>query len=44
MAFPNPHVPPFATPTLVQPLAQLRQPYLVTITGQVREKQILVLF
>ena len=36
MAFPNPHVPPFATPTLVQPLAQLRQPYLVTITGQVR--------
>ena len=35
MAFPNPHVPPFATPTLVQPLAQLRQPYLVTITGQV---------
>ena len=36
MAFPNPHVPPFATPTLVQTLAQLRQPYLVTITGQVR--------
>ena len=35
MAFPNPHVPPFGTPTLVQPLAQLRQPYLVTITGQV---------
>ena len=35
MAFPNPHVPPFPPPTLVQPLAQLRQPYLVTITGQV---------
>ena len=35
MAFPNPHVPPFATPTLVQPLAQLRQPYLVTMAGQV---------
>ena len=35
MAFPNPHVPPYPTPTLVQPLAQLRQPYLVTITGQV---------
>jgi hypothetical protein len=27
--YPNPHVPPFPTPTLVQPVAQLRQPYLV---------------
>ena len=44
MAFPNPHVPPFGTPTLVQPLAQLRQPYLVTITGQVRSILYLIHF
>ena len=29
--YPNPYVPPFPAPTLVQPLAQLRQPYLVTL-------------
>ena len=34
MPFPNPHVPPFPAPTLVQPVAQLRQPYIVTITGK----------
>ena len=34
MPFPNPHVPPLPVPTLVQPVAQLRQPYIVTITGQ----------
>ncbi len=28
---PNPYVPPFSSPTLVQPLAQLRQPYLVSL-------------
>ena len=33
MAYPNPHVPPFPSPTLVQPVAQLRQPYLVTTIG-----------
>ena len=31
MAFPNPHVPPFPVPTIMQPVAQLRQPYLVTL-------------
>ena len=35
MPFPTPHVPPFPTPTLVQPVAQLRQPYIVTLTNQV---------
>ena len=33
MAYPNPHVPPFPAPTLVQPVAQLRQPYLVSTIG-----------
>ena len=35
MPYPTPHVPPFPTPTLVQPVAQLRQPYIVTLTNQV---------
>merc|ERR1719394_1514616 len=34
MPYPTPHVPPFPTPTLVQPVAQLRQPYIVTLTNQ----------
>ena len=34
VAFPTPHLPPFPSPTLVQPIAQLRQPYIVTITSQ----------
>lgn len=29
--YPNPYVPPFPAPTLSQPLAQLRQPYIVTL-------------
>jgi hypothetical protein len=32
--YPNPYIPPFPAPTLIQPLAQLRQPYLVTLTNQ----------
>ncbi len=32
--YPNPYIPPFPTPTLVQPIAQLRQPYIVTLTNQ----------
>ena len=36
VAFPSPHLPPFPSPTLVQPIAQLRQPYIVTITSQGR--------
>ena len=36
VAFPTPHLPPFPSPTLVQPIAQLRQPYIVTITSQGR--------
>jgi hypothetical protein len=39
MPYPNPHVPPFPTPTLVQPLAQLRQPYIVTLTNQTIGKE-----
>eukprot|EP00094_Tigriopus_californicus_P011925 TCALIF_11520-PA protein Name:"Similar to rudhira Breast carcinoma-amplified sequence 3 homolog (Drosophila melanogaster)" AED:0.12 eAED:0.12 QI:210/0.88/0.7/1/0.77/0.6/10/0/1394 len=31
---PNPHIPPFPSPTVVQPVAQLRQPYIVTLTNQ----------
>lgn len=31
--YPNPYVPPFPAPTLVQPLAQLRQPYIVTLAS-----------
>ena len=34
LAYPNPHLPPYPVPTLVQPLAQLRQPYIVTLTNQ----------
>ena len=37
MPYPNPHVPPFPSPTLVHPLSQLRQPYLVTLTNQTIE-------
>jgi len=29
--YPNPYVPPFPAPTITQPLAQLRQPYIVTL-------------
>ena len=35
IASPSPHLPPFPSPTLIQPIAQLRQPYIVTITSQV---------
>jgi len=35
VAFPSPHLPPFPSPSLIQPVAQLRQPYIVTITSQV---------
>ncbi|CAB4064391.1 Breast carcinoma-amplified sequence 3 homolog,Breast carcinoma-amplified sequence 3 [Lepeophtheirus salmonis] len=28
--YPNPHLPPFPTPALIQPIAQLRQPYLLS--------------
>ena len=35
IAYPSPHLPPFPSPTLIQPVAQLRQPYIVTITSQV---------
>jgi hypothetical protein len=31
--YPNPYVPPFPSPTLVQPVAQLRQPYIVTLAS-----------
>ena len=34
IAFPSPHLPPYPSPTLIQPIAQLRQPYIVTITSQ----------
>lgn len=35
LAYPCPHLPPYPQPTLIQPVAQLRQPYLVTITNSV---------
>merc|ERR1719323_1126074 len=35
VAFPSPHLPPFPAPTLIQPIAQFRQPYIITITNQV---------
>lgn len=35
LAYPSPHLPPYPTPTLIQPVAQLRQPYIVTITNSV---------
>ena len=35
IAYPSPHLPPYPSPTLIQPIAQLRQPYIVTITSQV---------
>ena len=35
LAYPTPHLPPYPSPTLIQPVAQLRQPYIVTITNQV---------
>lgn len=35
IAYPSPHLPPYPSPTLVQPTAQLRQPYIVSITSQV---------
>ena len=35
VAFPSPHLPPYPSPTMIQPVAQLRQPYIVTITNQV---------
>ena len=35
IAYPSPHLPPYPSPTLIQPVAQLRQPYIVTITSQV---------
>jgi hypothetical protein len=34
LPYPIPHIPPFPSPTLVQPLAQLRQPYLLSLTSQ----------
>ena len=34
-AYPCPHLPPFPSPTVIQPIAQLRQPYIVTITSTV---------
>ena len=40
MPYPTPHVPPFPTPTLVQPVAQLRQPYIVTLTNQVHTSRL----
>ena len=43
VAFPPPHLPPFPSPTLVQPIAQLRQPYIVTITSQGRSRSSLVI-
>jgi len=35
LAYPSPHFPPFPTPTLIQPLAQLKQPYIVSLTSGV---------
>jgi len=35
IAYPSPHLPPYPSPTLIQPVAQLRQPYIVTLTSQV---------
>merc|ERR1719232_2157633 len=35
IAYPSPHLPPYPSPTLIQPIAQLRQPYIVTLTSQV---------
>eukprot|EP00095_Tigriopus_kingsejongensis_P005566 maker-scaffold12_size759060-snap-gene-2.15 protein:Tk05566 transcript:maker-scaffold12_size759060-snap-gene-2.15-mRNA-1 annotation:"breast carcinoma-amplified sequence 3-like protein" len=32
--YPNPHIPPFPSPAVVQPVAQLRQPYIVSLTNQ----------
>lgn len=40
MPYPNPHIPPFPSPTLVQPVAQLRQPYIVTLTTQTIGKSV----
>jgi hypothetical protein len=34
VAYPSPHLPPYPSPTLVQPIAQLKQPYIVTLTSQ----------
>ena len=34
--YPNPYVPPFPAPTLSQPLAQLRQPYIVTLASNAK--------
>ena len=36
VAYPSPHLPPYPSPTMIQPIAQLRQPYIVTLTSQVR--------
>ena len=35
VAYPSPHLPPYPSPTMIQPIAQLRQPYIVTLTSQV---------
>jgi len=35
LAYPCPHLPPYPSPTLIQPVAQLRQPYIVTLTSSV---------
>ena len=36
VAYPSPHLPPYPSPTMIQPIAQLRQPYIVTlVTSQV---------
>jgi len=34
--YPNPYVPPFPAPTITQPLAQLRQPYIVTLASNAK--------
>lgn len=34
MAYPNPRYPPYPTPTIVKPLAQLRQPLLQNLIGK----------
>lgn len=35
LPYPSPHFPPYPVPTLIQPISQLRQPYIQTLTSQV---------
>ena len=34
LPYPSPHLPPYPVPTVIQPIAQLRQPYIQTLTSQ----------